>query len=74
MEECNNCTHFSATAVDPEWDQHDPYFSYQEDAVLTTGGLLRERTKILRGRFVADMHSNPCHSLLECRNGNLENV
>ena len=22
MEEYNNCTHFSATAVDPEWDQH----------------------------------------------------
>ena len=26
MEEYNNFTQFSATAVDPEWDPHDPYF------------------------------------------------
>ena len=42
MEDYNNCTHFSATAVEPEWDPHDPYFSAQEDALLTKGGLLRE--------------------------------
>ena len=24
MEDYNNCTHFSATAVDPEWDPHAP--------------------------------------------------
>ena len=49
MEEYNNCTHFSATAVDPEWDPHDPSFSAQEDALLTTGGLLRERPEKFRG-------------------------
>ena len=63
MEEYNNCTHFSATAVDPEWDPHDPSFSYQKDALLATGGLLRERPEEFRGRFVAGMHSNPCKSL-----------
>ena len=26
MEEYNNCTHFSSTAVDPEWDPHYPSF------------------------------------------------
>ena len=26
MEEYNNCTHFSSTAVDPEWNPHDPSF------------------------------------------------
>ena len=41
IEEYNNCTHFSATSVDPEWDPHDTSFSDQEDALLTTGGLLR---------------------------------
>ena len=29
MEEYNNCTHFSATEVEPEWDPHDPSFSAQ---------------------------------------------
>ena len=43
MEEYNNFTHFSDTLVDPEWDPHYPSFSDQEDALLTTGGLLRER-------------------------------
>ena len=42
MEDYNNCTHFSATSVDPEWDPYDPSFLSQEDALLTTGGLLRE--------------------------------
>ena len=48
MEEYNNCTHFSATAVDPEWDPRDIYFSSQEDAHLTTGGLLRDRPEEFR--------------------------
>ena len=74
MEEYNNCTHFSATAVDPEWDPHDPSFSAQEDALLTTGGLLRERPEGFRGRFVAGLHSNPCKSLQECGDGNLQHV
>ena len=26
MEEYNNCTHFSATAVEPEWDPRYPSF------------------------------------------------
>ena len=34
MEDYNICTHFSATAVNPEWDPHDSSFSYQEDALL----------------------------------------
>ena len=63
MGDYNNCTHISATVVDPEWDPHDPSFSDQEDALLTT----------VRGRFVAGMHLNPCKSLQECGNGNLEN-
>ena len=29
MEEYNNCTHFSATAVDSELDPHHTYFSVQ---------------------------------------------
>ena len=33
MEEYNNCTHFGDTAVEPEWDPHDPSFSAQEDAL-----------------------------------------
>ena len=41
MEEYNNCTQFSATSVDPEWNPHDPSFSAQEYALLKTGGLLR---------------------------------
>ena len=44
MEEYNNCTQFSATTVDPELDPHDPYFSAQEDALLTKYGLFMERT------------------------------
>ena len=56
MEENNNCTHFSATAVDPEWDPHDPYFLAQEYALLTTYELLKERPEEFRRRFVAGMH------------------
>ena len=43
MEEYNNYTYFSATAVEPEWDPHDPYFSAQEYAPLKTCGLSRDR-------------------------------
>ena len=60
--------------VDPEWDPRDPSFLDQEYALLTTGGLLRERPEKFRGRFLAGMHYNPCKSLQECRNGNLENI
>ena len=74
MEEYNNCTHFSATSVDPEWDTRDHYFSYQEDSIFTTGGLLREIPEEFRRQFVAEMHSNTCKSLQELCNGNLENV
>ena len=74
MEECNNCTHFSAKALDPEWDPHDPSFSAQDDALLTAGGLLREIPEEFRGQFVAGMHTNPCKSLQEYEDGNLENV
>ena len=74
MEEYNNCMHFSTTAVYPEWDPHDTSFSDQEYALLKTGGLLRERPEEFRGIFVAGMHTNPCNSLQECRDGNLENV
>ena len=74
MEEYNNCTHFSATAVDPEWDPHDSSFLTQEDALLPTGGLLRENPEESRRRFIEGMHSNPCKSLQECGNGNMENV
>ena len=74
MEEYNNCMHFSATAVDPEWYPHDPSFSAQEYALLTTGGLLREIPEEFRGRFVAGMHRNPCKYLQEYGNGNLEHV
>ena len=49
MEEYNNCTHFSAAAVDPEWDPHCPSFLAQEDVLLKTGGLLRERSEEFRG-------------------------
>ena len=66
MEDYNNCTHFSATAVDPEWDTHDPIFSAQEDAFLTTGGFLRERLKDFRGNFMAGINSNPYKSHQEC--------
>ena len=65
MEEYNNCLQFSATEVDPEWDTHDPSFLDQEDVLLTIGGLLRERPEEFRGRFVAEIHSNPCKSLQE---------
>ena len=74
MEEYNNFTHFSATAVDPEWDPHDTSFSDQEDTLLTTGGLLRDRPEEFRGDFVAGMHSNTCKYLQEWGNVNLENV
>ena len=63
MEEYNNCTHFSDTVVDPEWDPRDPSFLAQEDVLLKTGGFLRERPEEFRGRFLAGMHSNPCKSL-----------
>ena len=43
VEEYSNCTQFSDTAVDPEWDPHDPPFLDQEYALLKKGGLLRER-------------------------------
>ena len=66
--------HFSATLVDPEWDLHNPSFSAEEYALLTTGGLLRDRPEEFRGQFVAGMHTNPCKYLKECREGNLENV
>ena len=59
--------------MEPEWDPRDPSFSAQEDALLTTGGLLSERTEEFRGRFVAGMHTNPCKALQKCGNGNLEN-
>ena len=74
MEDYNNCTHFSATAVEPEWDPHDPTFSAQEDALLTTGGLLRERPEGSRGQFVAGLHLNLCKSLQEFGDGNLQHV
>ena len=35
---------------------------------------MRERPEEFRGQFVAGMHLNPCKSLQECGNGNLENV
>ena len=41
---------------------------------MKTGGLLRQRPGEFRGRFVAGMHTNPCNSLQECRDGNLDNV
>ena len=72
MEEYNNCTHLSATSMDPEWDLHDPYFSAQEDALLTTGRLLRESPEQFRGRFLAGRHMNPCESLQKCGDENLE--
>ena len=59
--------------MDPEWDPQDYSFSAQEDALLTTGGLLRERPEEFRGRFMAGMHYNPCKFIQECGNGNLEN-
>ena len=65
---------FSATAVEPEWDPHDPSFLDQEDALLTTGGFLRERPEEFRGWVVEGMHANPCKSLQECGDGNLEHV
>ena len=74
MEEYNNCTHFSATAVDPEWNPRDPYFSSQEDALLTKGGLLKKIPEEFRGIFVEGIHTNTFESLQECRDGNLENV
>ena len=70
MEEYNHCTHFSATPVDP----HDPSFSAQEDELLKTGGLLRERPEEFRGRIVTGMHMNPCKSSQECGDRNLEHV
>ena len=74
MEEYNNCTHFSSTALDPKWNPLYPSFSDQEDALLKTSGLLRERPGKFRGRFVAGMHTNPCKSLQECGDGKLEHV
>ena len=74
MEEYNNFTQLSATAMEPEWDQHDPSFLAQAYTLLKTGGFLRERPEKFRGRFVAGMHTNPCKSLRECRDKNLENV
>ena len=72
MEEFNNCTHFSATAVESEWDPHYPYFSAQEDALLTKCGLLTERSEEFRGGFVVGMHINPRKPLQECGDVNLE--
>ena len=74
MEEYNNCTHFIATVVKPELDPHYPSFLDQEDALLTTGRLLRERPEEFRVRFVAGMNLNPCKSLHEHRDENLENI
>ena len=74
MEEYNNCTHFSDTLVEPEWDTHDPSFSDQKDELLTTGGLLRESPEEFRGLFVAGMHTNTCKSIQEYGEGNLEHV
>ena len=74
MEEYNNFTHFSATAVDPEWDPQDLSFLVKEVALFTTGGFLREITEEFMGRFVAGMHLSPCKSLQECRDGNLKNI
>ena len=74
MEEYNNFTHFIVTAIESEWDPHYPSFLAQKDALLTTGGWLMERPEEFRGRLVAGMHSNPCKSLQEWGNGNLENV
>ena len=48
--------HVSSTEVDPELDPRDPSFSDQEDALLTTGGLLREIPEEFRGRFAAGMY------------------
>ena len=49
-------------------------FSAEEDALLTTGGLLRERPEEFRGGFMAGMHSNTYKSLQKYGDGNLENV
>ena len=48
MGEYNNCKHFSATTVDPEWDPHDPSFLVQAYALLKIGGLLRDIPEELR--------------------------
>ena len=74
IEEYNNFTLFSATAVEIEWDAHYPSCLAQEDALLTTCGLSRDIPEEFRGRFVAGMHTNPCKSPQEYRDGNLENV
>ena len=66
MEEYSNCTQFSDTAVDPEWDPHDPPFLDQEYALLKKVGLLRERPEESRRIFVAGIHTNPCKSLQKC--------
>ena len=42
--------------------------------LLKTGVLLREIPEELRGRFVAGMYINPCKSLQDCGDGNLEHV
>ena len=74
MEEYNNCTHFSSTLVNPEWNPHDPSFLANEDVLLKTGGLLRERPEEFREMFLAGMHTNPCKSLQEYGDRNLEHI
>ena len=74
MEEYNNCTQFSATTMDTECDPYDPYFSAQEDALLTTGGLLRKRPEELGGRFVSGMHTNTSKYIQEYGDRKLEHV
>ena len=51
-----------------------PSFLAQEDSLLTIGGLFRERPENFRILFVSGMHKNPCKSLQECEDGNLDNV
>ena len=73
MEDYYNCMHFSATAMEQEWDPYYPSFSAQEYALLTTDELLRERPEEFRGTFVTGMHTNPCKYFHECREGKLKN-
>ena len=71
-------TTIECTSVPQRWIQNWIHmiliFSDQEDALLTTGGLLREIPEEFRRQFVAEMHSNLCKYLQECGDKNLENV